>query len=246
MSSSIFRHWTTGRDLARQLTDAGVTLPDEVTDALQQLSRHIARQPEPTGLQAVADAYINSEKSDKVIAGMAAQAAASDLHQRAWKSARDHLGGDVKRALHATAGDIVPQLADLAQPLIAALTKLADLPSLDAGVLLQNGTDPDLAREAAIVEQTAAKLNSLFALRDRLTGDTPYGTASHFRNPAKAKRGDTPARVWVDSIRNGAEPWMPDPDQAQKRSRDLAAKRKQQQADALVEQAKGGAQFFGP
>lgn len=234
--------------LITDLTEVGVTLPAEVVDAVKAAEKHETRKPTPVGRVDIIDAYLDG-KTDKQIGTLATEAAAYDHLTHAWTAARDKHAGRVESAILGNSAAILPQLADLAAPLIADLKRLAALPTTDTAALIRAGATAD-AEVAARAEITAGELAALYGLRGRVAKHADYGAASVgidcsvWREPGNVREQNGTLDTFLDGIRREGGLWFPMPEEARRRAAELRDARRAASTADQVAQAQAGRTFF--
>jgi len=214
-------HATTQR-LNHDLAAAALKLPKAVTAAQAALAAVEALKP-PGESGTVADAYLAGDP-ELAHARAVARSVSRAVHE-GWAEAIRRASVDVTRACSADSADLLAQLAAKAAPLIADLTRAADL-NIELQALVRTGRTED-ARILADIDLTAAHLGDLFGLRHRIVGRHPWGPCDTWRNPEKLPRvspAQSQSQQLRGGIRAGAGLWFPTPGEATSRAAELKAK----------------------
>lgn len=210
------------RRLIEGLTTVGITLPEEVDDALALLDRIEARKPALVELSALTEAYL-AEDDDDALRLVALEHSTSQQRTAAWAEAKVRAGRRLRDAMTSTGDAIIKQLQDLAAAPIKALEGAAALDTLDTATLVRGRRAKD-AELAASVQVHAANLSNLYGLRNKVTKGASYGEpswgadCSRWRDPRKidsilAHAGT--AESYLRGIRAGAGLWFPLPHEAE-------------------------------
>ena len=207
-------------DLTVNLTQTGITLPDEVIEARERFARITHRKPSTVLIADVMDAYL-AEVDDKTLRQLAVEHLSSAPLLTAWSDAKVGAGKSLRSAITGNGDTITAQLQELAAEPIAALEKAAELDTLDTATLVRNRRHED-AQIASTVELHAARLSTLYGLRFKVAKGAVYGDwgidCSRWRDPRKldattATAGD--ATSYIRGIRAGAGLWFPLPAEAE-------------------------------
>jgi phosphoribosylformylglycinamidine (FGAM) synthase PurS component len=213
------------RNLVAELERHKIKIPADARAVLKQLDRLDA---DPVANLATADLvtlYVDGASAQEIDT-MAERMLTENARREAWSEARIVLAKRVEYALWGNAEAITQSLRALAEPLIAKVEKAAAIPDHNVGSLLRDGQQ-DAAALVAELDLVVGDLNSLYALRDKLTRGADYGAdygidCRRWRDPRKLTAalvgnshevGNT-ARFMI-GVRAGAGLWFPTPSEAE-------------------------------
>lgn len=215
--------------LPARLAAHGITLPAEVRGAVEYREKVAALKPTGnTERNAAANAFLDLNPADALAA--VERSANYRALTEAWTEAHRQASLAIITAITGNGEAIIADLAALAAPLIADVTRVAQLEDIDPAALLRAKRTKD-AHAAATYEMTAASLADLYLLRGAVTGRATYGDEHGYhcgtwRDPRPVSRALTyntvtsAGETYRVGIRAGAELWFPNPDEA-----DAAARR---------------------
>lgn len=215
------------RRLTAEFTRRGITLPDELTAALDTLDQLEAARPASIGQPQLIDAYLRGDTPAEIDT----LAVAAETCQRRTDAHREAC---IKHALRtenlftAHGDELTRALAALAAPLIANLERAAELEQ-DLAALVRAGRHDD----AAIIGQLdldAHELQALYNVRNSVTQGAVWKVdwtdCSVWRDPHKLDTVDyrgTATDRYLTGIRAGAGLWFPTVDEALTQARPIAA-----------------------
>ena len=231
---------TRARDLTRDLTKVGVTLPADVTTAQAALKTHLDRgTPRAPDEVALSEAYVDGA-TDKQIDTLVAAHLAGRVKSTAYSEGSKRLGLRVMAAITSNGDHLTRQLANIAAPLIEKLNQAAALPTTDVAALVRTG-DSAGADLAARLEVIAGDLTPLYKLRRAATRGAEYGQggwdAGTWRNPRVIREAEnlnrlrptmSPAERFLIGLQIGGDLWFPTPGEAESVAAGLLAEDRDQ------------------
>lgn len=225
----------TARYRAQRYADLGVTLPEAATAALAILDRVEARPPRADHPDALVDLYMAEDWTDEAEQTLATRMETQARRAKNWGDARQKSGERVLWVMRTHVADLVTDLADEANGLIATITTAARMDSTDAKHLLRMRRPAD-AQALADAEGAAERLVDLYQFRDEVSEEPDPLDLGTWRDrwtvPGHLQHGATLWDIWRWGIRQDHQLWWPTPAQIVERSAEIA---RQAKAEAMAE-----------
>lgn len=215
------------RDLVNSLRQADLKPPKRALDALQRADKLAENRP-PAGGARIADILLNDGHAAALSA--AQERAVADKLEYAYEEAGEVLGKQTVAAIRADADRITAELRPRAVERITKLETLA-AETRNLNQLVRAG-ETELAQTLAEVDVTAAELNELYALRNKMYGRKQKwgGEGTVFESSTwmnyhvvdgNLSFSMTPSERYLAGLRAGGELWYPTPEESKENAADL-------------------------